>query len=125
MSGLIKISMLRDLQQEFQKEMSELIDLYLRDAKKKIANLYRALEEENLNNFQGAARELRHRSLEVGAVEFSYYCLSLETAVQELRLESLHQLTTAVEKCFHRIRRELDEIKKTPPWKRQELLKVK
>jgi len=69
-SHIINISLLRELQQAFQKDICELIDIYLHDANRKIANLYKALNEANLENFAAAARELRLRSLDIGAIQF-------------------------------------------------------
>src|SRR5579872_1240121 len=109
---LIKLSLLNELQEIFQKEAGELIELYLQSAKKKIATLYKALEELNIPNFKAAAQELRLRSIDIGAVQFSYYCLGLEMAVQEMCLERLPELTTFVEDKFRQIYQELEELKK-------------
>ncbi len=109
--AIIQTSYLRDLQQQFQREVTELIDIYLHDAKRKISNLHKALAEENLSNFIGAARELRTRSVDVGAIQFSYLCLQLEIAVQEMRLESVTRLTHFLEKAFFAVNDALLEIK--------------
>jgi hypothetical protein len=97
----------------FQKEAGELIELYLQNSIKKIATLYKALEEYNIDNFKAAAQELRLRSIDIGAVQFSYYCLGLEMAVQEMCLERLPQLTSLVENKFRQIYLELEELKNT------------
>src|SRR5437868_12433369 len=99
-SHIIKFSFLRELQETFQKEIGKLIEFYLQDAKKKINSLRKSLEEKNLTHFKAAARELRHRSIDVGAIHFSHCCLGLEIAVQEMRIESLSSLTSLVEKQF-------------------------
>ncbi len=117
--NIIKLSLLKKLQETFQKEMGELIELYLQDARKKIANLYKALEEKNLSNFQAAARDLRYRSIEIGAIHFSYICLSLEIAVQEMRLENLFQLTSQLERKFGQIYQELNRLKSSMNRSRQ------
>ncbi|MBS0289130.1 MAG: hypothetical protein JSS07_03705 [Proteobacteria bacterium] len=110
-SNIIKRSLLRELQQTFQKDVVELIDIYLHDAKRKIANLYKALQEKHLANFVGAARELRLRSIDIGAVRFSYFCLRLEIAAQEARFECLHPLTSALEGEFTTVREALEDLK--------------
>jgi hypothetical protein len=110
-TNFIKLSSLKDLQQTFHKEIAELIDIYLHDAKRKIANLYKALEEANIANFTAAARELRLRSIDIGAIPFSHCCLSLEVAAQELRLEALPRLALMVEKQFAFVKEELERLK--------------
>jgi hypothetical protein len=111
LSNIIKLSYLKDLQQLFHKEIAELIDIYLHDAKRKIANLYKALEESNIANFTAAARELRVRSIDIGAITFSHRCLSLEVATQEFRLEALPQLALMLEKQFMFVKEELERLK--------------
>lgn len=111
--AIIQPSYLRDLQQQFQREVTELIDMYLHDAKRKFVTLYKALEEENYANFIGAARELRTRSIDVGAIRFSYYCLQLEVAVQEMRLESVKKLTDFLETAFIAVSDALEHYKST------------
>ncbi len=109
--SIIQTSYLRELQQQFQKEVPELIDIYLHDAKRKIANLHKALEEENYSNFIGAARELRLRSIDIGAIQFSYHCLQLEIVVQEMRLESVKKLTSLLEQTFQLVLQALEQLK--------------
>jgi hypothetical protein len=103
-SPIIKLSFLRELQQVFQKDLRELLEMYLHDAKRKLANLHKALEEQNWSNFKAAAKELRYRSIDIGAIQFSYDCLALEIAVQELRIDNLKSLTCHLEVKFSEIR---------------------
>jgi len=117
-SPLIQISFLKELQQIFQKEVRELIDLYLMDAKRKITTLHKAIEEQNLMNFKNAARELRQRSIDVGAISFSFDCLRLEMAAQEIRLESLPHLLGLIEHSLVAVNEELERIKTLPLFKR-------
>ena len=109
-SRAINLSLLRELQSLFHKEASELIELYVNSARKKIAMLHKALEEENLDNFRAAAQELRYRSIDIGAVQFSFCCLSLEMAAQERCIERLQQLTVLLENQFHSIYQELESL---------------
>lgn len=113
-SSLIQISFLKELQQTFQKEARELIEVYLIDAKKKVSALYKAIEEQNLANFKNAARELRQRSIDVGAIAFSFDCLRLEMAAQEMRTESLPYLIGIIEKRFVDVHIELNRLKMLP-----------
>lgn len=117
-SPLIQISFLKELQQVFQKEARELIDLYLLDAKRKMSTLKKAIEEQNLSHFKNAARELRQRSIDVGAIPFSFDCLHLEMAAQEIRLESLPHLLNLIEQNFVAIHEELDRLKVLPLFKK-------
>lgn len=107
----IKLSFLRELQQLFHKDAGELIELYVNNSKKKIAMLYKAVEEDNLSNFKAAAQELRHRSLDIGAIQFSYNCLALEMAAQEMCIERLPRLISLVESQFGQMYKELEMIK--------------
>jgi hypothetical protein len=117
-SPLIQISFLKELQQLFQKEVRELIDLYLLDAKRKVLVLYKAIDDQNLTNFKNAARELRQRSIDVGAISFSFDCLRLEMAAQELRTESLTYLMGVLEKNLKDIIEELERLKLLPLFKK-------
>lgn len=110
-SHVIDLSLLKALQQAFQKNVSELIDIYLHDANRKIANLHKAIQETNIENFTAAARELRQRSLDIGAIQFSYHCLALEKATQEMRLERLEQLLILLEKQFIPVSKALTLLK--------------
>jgi len=109
----IKITLLHELQHLFQKEAGELIEIYLEYAKKKISVLNKALQGSNIGHFKAAAQELRMRSIDIGAVQFSYYCLCLEIAVQEMSLERLPSLTQLVEDKFTLIYQELKQLSKT------------
>lgn len=117
-SPLIQISFLKELQQIFQKEVKELIDLYLADAKRKVITLHKAIEEQNLGNFRNAARELRQRSIDVGAISFSFDCLRLEMATQEMRLESLPHLLSLIEQSLIAVNEELERLKILPLFKK-------
>lgn len=110
-SHVINLSLLQTLQEAFQKDICELIDIYLHDANRKIINLYSALNEMNLENFIAAAQELRLRSIDIGAIQFSYHCLSLEMAIQEMRLESLERLTAMVAQQFVGVSKALMQLK--------------
>ena len=111
----INYQLLKEFQACFQKDLNELIELYLNDAKKKLANLHKALETKNLSLFSSSAKELRLRSLDIGAVQFSHTCLSLELAIQEMRLECISEFVFALEKQFEDIEVELLEIKSKNP----------
>lgn len=108
----IDFQLLLAFQDCFQKDLIELIDIYISDAKKKFATLNKTLAMKNLKNFATAARELRIRSLDIGAVRFSHACLSLEIAVQEMRLESISRYLNQLEQQFTNIETELLAIKK-------------
>lgn len=107
----IYTQLLNEFQVAFQKDLAELIDLYLIDARKKFSNLLSALETKNLENFTGAARELRRRSMDVGAIPFSHCCLALEISTQEMRLEHLKKIVFQLENQFNDVEQELLQIK--------------
>lgn len=112
LSQVINFKLLRDFQIIYQTNINDLIDLYLRDAEKKFSQLSKALHSGKVQEFISSARELRKRSLDVGAISFSYICLSLEIAGQEMRLENLDNIIQLLEEQFVSVKAELLNIKK-------------
>lgn len=110
-SRMIKISSLKEHQKTFQKDVSELISLYLLDAKRKMNALKKAFDERHWENFLGALQELRHRSVDIGAHQFSYYCLTLEIAAIEMQLHQIPHRIAWLEKAFAEVEAELLRIK--------------
>lgn len=104
----IQASLLQKLQQTFQKDVDDLIDIYIKDTKKKLKTLIKNLEDQNLQNFMAILKELRHRSVEVGAIQFSHYCLMLEIAAQEMHFKKLNLLIASLEKVFMRVQDDLE-----------------
>lgn len=107
----IKLSVLQKLQKVFQKDLGELIDIYLEEAKRKFTHLYQSIEENNIAKLIDTVQELRYRSVDVGALQFSHYCLSIEIAAQECRFESLKKLLALLENQFSICMQQLEEIK--------------
>jgi hypothetical protein len=114
-SQAINFKRLQDFQVVYQTSLNELIDLYLRNAEKKFPQLHKALSAGKMQEFISSAKELRNRSLDIGAVNFSHTCLSLEIAGQEMRLENLSLIVQMLEKQFLVIKGELLKIKKSAP----------
>lgn len=110
-SPLIDFNLLSELEQGFQKNLSELIDLYLKDAIRKIEQLQKAYQDKNFKSILNAAKELRNRSMDVGAIKFSFNCLSLELAIQEHRSETVPQLINVICRNFEQVSSELCRIK--------------
>lgn len=106
----INYQLLKEFQTCFQKDLNELITYYLLDAKKKLALFRKALENRNLELIHDSARELRLRSIDVGAIQFSHACLSLELSVQEMRLEHLETFIQSLETQFQIIESQLLEV---------------
>lgn len=113
-SRTIKISSLKEYQKLFQKDVSELINLYVLDAKRKINALKKAFSEKHWENFLGALQELRHRSVDIGAHQFSYYCLQLEIAAIEMQLLEIPHRIALLERAFNEVEEELERIKESP-----------
>lgn len=107
----IKLSVLQKLQQVFQKDLGELIDIYLEEAKRKLTHLYQAIEDNNIPKLINSAQELRYRSVDIGALQFSHYCLSIEIAAQECRFESLKKHLALLDNQFRLIKQQLEDIK--------------
>jgi len=112
MSPVINFKLLQEFQIIYQTNMNELIDLYLCDVERKFSQLYKALQSHKIQEFASSARELRCRSLDIGAVQYSHMCLSLEIAGQEMRLENLNNMLKLLEEQFSPIKAELLRIKK-------------
>ena len=110
-SPVINFNALTELEHGFQKNLSELIELYLKDADKKLEQLQKANHENNLKNILCGVRELRNRSMDVGAIQFSFNCLNLELAVQERRLESIAGLLKQIITNFTQVSTELLRIR--------------
>lgn len=113
----IKLTAIHKLQQVFQKDLRELIDIYLEEAKRKLSHLYQAIEENNIPKLINSAQELRYRSVDIGALQFSHLCLSIEIAAQEFRFESLKKHLALLENQFRMISQQLEELKAKPPLK--------
>lgn len=110
-SHIIQFSFIKELQQIFQKNISELIDIYIDEAKKKFFVLCKAYDEGNLLSVIDTARELRHRSVDIGAIPFSFLCLNVEIATQELNHPRVQQLIAAMKKYCPILFAELEKLK--------------
>jgi primosomal protein N'' len=108
---VIKLSSLEKLQSLFQKEKGELIDLYIQETQQKMSQLYAALESNNISKLAHIAQELRYRSVDMGAIQFSHYCLSIEIAAQECRLESIKKHLALLENQFTIIKDYFETLK--------------
>lgn len=113
LSRMIKIASLREYQKCFQKDLGELISLYLLDGKRKITAINKAYQEQHWENFTGALQELRYRSMDIGAHQFSFYCLTVEIAAIETQLHRLPQLLIWLENAFTQVEKELERLKTT------------
>ena len=106
----IKLTYLKRMQKIFQKDIRELIEIFISDSKKQICELQKALTDSNLQQFIATIQELRQNSADVGALQFSHYCLTLEIAATERRFERLKQLFTLMENKFAKIEVDLKQI---------------
>lgn len=109
----IKPFFLHQLQQLFQKDIGELIDLYLEDTTQKLTTLATTFEDKNLPSVIATARELRYHSLDVGAIQFSHCCLMLEIAAQERHFKKLLNLITFLKTVFVDVKSELEAYKQS------------
>lgn len=103
----IQTAMLQSLGETYNRNLTELIDLYLVDAKRKINQLNKALEQKNYDSLCACAKELRARSAEIGAIHFSHLCLLLEINIQEMRYTGLPSLLEKLEQHFALVQQEL------------------
>ena len=110
-SQYIQTAMLQSWSAMYNRDLSELIDLYLIDAKRKISQLHKALEHKNFEDLSACAKELRARSAEIGAIHFSHLCLMLEINIQEMRHAALPSLLEKLGQHFELIHQELIELR--------------
>lgn len=106
----IQIKALETLEELYNRDLKDLIDLYLHAARLKIANLHKTLSQKNYENLASEAQELRFRSTEIGAIQFSHLCLSLEITVQEMRIDHLQSGIERLEQNFQLIEKELRQL---------------
>lgn len=109
-SNSIKQDYLKRMQKIFQKDIQELIEIYISDSKKKLSELQKALSESNLSQFIVAVQELRQSSADMGAIQFSHYCLTIEIAANERHFEKLKQLMGSIESKFAKVEADLKQI---------------
>lgn len=107
----INFQILLAFQDNFQKDLVELIEIYLSDAPKKFLTLNKTLASKDFRSFSSAIRDLRCRSLDIGAVQFSHACLGLELAMQEMRLECIPHFLHQLQSQFLHVEKELQQIK--------------
>lgn len=112
-SRMIKIASLKEYQKCFQKDLGELIQLYLMDGKRKITALKKAFEEKHWENFIGALQELRYRSMDMGAHQFSFYCLTVEIAALERQQHRIPYLIIWLESAYIEVQKELERLQTT------------
>lgn len=111
----IQLQYLKKLQQTFQKDSGELIDIFLNDITKKIAVIQKAFEKKDWPNLKKELEYTRYRSIEIGAIQFSHYCLSLELAVQEMQIPKLPSIIEKFKVNFLIIQKELESLKTLSP----------
>lgn len=108
---VIDLRLLNEFQVSYQTDLKELIDIYITDALKKFDKLENTLDMGNITEFLSTARDLRSRSLDIGAVRFSHSCLGLEVAAQEHRIHVLAPFIEYLQCQFQHIQTALLEIK--------------
>ena len=108
---VIKLPILEKLQSLFQKDKNELIDLYLDDATLKISHLFQALENNNFLKLGQYAQDLRHRSIDIGAIQFTHFCLTIEIAAAEHRFESIRHHLALLENQFRIVKEYFETLK--------------
>lgn len=111
---VISIASLEKLQSLFQKDRQALIAIYLEEAERRVRALYHALDHHNTAKLIHHAQELRHRSQDIGAIQFSHACLGVEIAAQEYRFNVLHEYLAFLENQFTITREHLEAIVCTP-----------
>lgn len=100
-------SSLYKLAQFFQKEVTSVIDLYLKDSEKLMVQLKNHFTQNDSKYILKALQELRQNSLEIGAMQFSYLLLSLEISIREYRLYHWEKAYAVLKTHFNSV---LDEL---------------
>lgn len=110
-SKVIDMNSLLALQDLFQKNLVDLIDVYLQDAQKCLDRLIVNIRNQNSSALQKAAKDLRCSSLDIGAIQFSHLCISIEMAAQEHRLNHALTIYKEIVESFIHVREALLDIK--------------
>lgn len=97
----------------FQKEVSSLIQYYLKESKKLMDKLQQQFINKEFGEISTTARELRENSLEIGASYFSFIMLGLEISAQECRCYPSENLYQLIEQNYNRVAHELLAISHT------------
>lgn len=103
----VNYSALYKLAQFFQKEMTAVIDMYLKDSEKLMVQLKTHFAQADLKYILKSLQELRQNSQEIGAMQFSYMLLSLEIAIREYRLQQWEPAYRVLQEHFNTV---LDEL---------------
>ena len=115
--GSIQVHALHKLKKIFQKDPNSLIEWYLADSEKKLQALYLAIEKNSVKEKLSLLKELRNMSTDIGAIPFSYLCLSIEMAISEYRLINLVRAWHVLKTSHEQLKENLLQLHQdlTPP----------
>ena len=91
--------------------INELIDTFLEDAPKMIAEIKSALAANNADSFRRAAHSMKSNAATFGAVQLSELAKELEILGKESRLVESSDTLKALEEAYESVRSELVELK--------------
>jgi HPt (histidine-containing phosphotransfer) domain-containing protein len=93
----------------------ELIDVYLDDVPKRLAELRRALETSDLDAFTRQAHTLKSSSAEVGAAGLSAMAKEMESLGRAGRLEGMAKKLSEMEEAYEHVQAALRSVR-TADW---------
>ena len=91
--------------------MNELIDTFLEDAPKMIAELKSALEANNADSFRRAAHSLKSNAATFGASQLATLAKELEMLGKENKINETGNRLGALEEAYESVREELSGLK--------------
>ncbi len=99
----------------YQKEEKTLIELYIKDSQQLMEKLSGYLAQEKESSSLSSIQEFRLRSVEIGALEFSYLLLSFEITISEKRLHNWVHASQVIEQNYLKVLNDLEALKLTQP----------
>ena len=91
--------------------INELIDTFLEDAPKMIAEIQSALAANDADSFRRAAHSMKSNAATFGALQFSELAKELESFGRENRLAETGNRLKELEEAYESVRSDLKELK--------------
>jgi HPt (histidine-containing phosphotransfer) domain-containing protein len=91
--------------------INELIDTFLEDAPKMIAELKAGLSADNAETFRRAAHSMKSNAATFGAAQLAALAKELEMLGKENKLSETGDKLKALEEAYETVSRELEELK--------------
>lgn len=108
--GFIEPQALNKLKKVFQKDINSMLEWYLADSEKKLLALEIALDKNNHKQIITLLKEIRLMSVDIGAISFSFLCLSAELVLVEHPACPHTQLAMRLKAAHAQVKRSLVQM---------------